>query len=265
MSREERGANKSENENVELIRSKMESLRLEIESMISSDESTSSTEEKLSQMKEFYSDISYALPGYYLRIFKEQISGLEARLNKGGVQKPKFAFKSKITSVPRPQETTPQDKKSETVVREVKRNQKVSMSADQLGKSLTLEDYEDSEITLSGTIETLYLRNLKNCEVNCCVVVSSLFVHQVEDCRIRAVAQQIRVHFATKCRFSVYVLSGMIIEDSHAIEVQALDGDALNNTGDWKSLVGNSPNNWNDVKDFHWIKPTPSPNITYIN
>ena len=243
----------------------MESLRVEIESMISSDESTSSAEEKLNQMKEFYSDISYALPGYYLRIFKEQISGLEARLNRGGVQKPKFAFKSKIASVPRPQEVVPQEKKSETVVKEMKRNQKITMSSDQLGKSLTLEDYEDSEITLNGRVETLYLRNLKNCEVNCCVVASSLFVHQVENCQIRAVAQQIRVHFAKKCRFSVYVLSGMIIEDSNAIQVEALNGHALNNTGDWKSLVANSPNNWNDVKDFHWIKPTPSPNITYIN
>lgn len=126
-----------------------------------------------------------------------------------------------------------------------------------------LKNLENCKIYLKSNLKTLYLDNLKNCQIFSGIVETSIFGENLVDSEIKCIAQQIRIHKTHKCTFFNFVSSNMIIEDCNKLKVFELkvgeeEKEIFEMFG--KSGLSLKKNNWEDIKDFNWIKNTKSPN-----
>jgi hypothetical protein len=243
-------------------------------------------EENIKQVKDLYNDVGYALTNYHLRVFKEMIKGLEDAAkrkieNSDAGKKKGFAFKSKFQF--KSVESRPRDTESGfdltekqlpvadqlTNISETKEKQacKIIIDDKDIRNQYRLSELVDCDIEIKIPLKTLYLHTLKNCRIICGLIDGAIFGDRLENCEISVVAHQIRIHNTLNTIFKVFVSSSMIIEDSNGIQVSELKLSDLNEK-DADEFRGSKffkmQNNWNGVKDFNWIKDTPSPNIKYI-
>ena len=228
-------------------------------------------------MKNFYNDITYCLTNYHLGYFKKLIRELESKLkekynlnnkNKSFAFKSKFKFKTFVK------------KEKKEVVEEEKQAEKIQINTgidtlcNQEGKTILLDDtavkdhyklenITDCTITINSSCKTLYLENIKNSKIVCGVVENSIFGNKIEGSEIYCIAQQIRIHHTYKTSFSTFVTSNMIIEDSSELKIsEYMPKEETAMRLFEESRFKGKVNNWKDVKDFNWIKNTPSPNFT---
>lgn len=239
----------------------------------------------IAQLKEVFNDMAYCMTSFHLRFFKDLIKNLEDQLKKRiEIEKKKtkstFSFQAKFrfTAIKsRPDEALPttsnETEVGETDVFQLQvaetaglTGQKVELGQTDIKDTYRLRDLTDCEVLISGKLKTLYLENLINCRVICGVIEGSLFGNRLQGCRVEAVAHQIRIHNAIGTRFSIFVTSNMIVEDSREVTISPLAKDKL--TSDFgatftESKYAVADNQWRSVKDFNWIRDEPSPNFIY--
>ena len=205
---------------------------------------------------------------------KKKYESTEGGKKKGFAFKSKFQFKS-VSS--RPQETEKEvDLPEKTIVQdealgisETKnlKNQKIVIDGEDIKNQYRLAELTDCEIQILIPLKTLYLHDIKGCTIKCGIVDGAVFGDLIEKSRIDIIAHQIRIHKSTATSFNIFVASAMIIEDCSDITVSEIRQSELSHPIAQRlqqSKFANAPNNWHSVKDFNWIKDSPSPNIKYV-
>lgn len=240
----------------------------------------------IAQLKEVFNDMAYCMTSFHLRFFKDLIKNLEEQLKKRiEIDKKKtkstFSFQAKFrfTSIKsRPEESqspapldtpTEQPDAFQLQVAETAgvSGQKIDLTQADIKDTYRLRDLTDCEVRIAGKLKTLYLENLVRCRVVCGIIEGSLFGNRLQESQVEAVAHQIRIHNAVATRFSIFVTSNMIIEDSREVVIAPLAKEKL--TADFgktfeESKYASADNQWRSVKDFNWIRDEPSPNFTYL-
>lgn len=225
--------------------------------------------EMVAAAKDFYNTRSYCLPSYYLKLYKDQLTDLEAKLKhrRGQNSQPvSFKFKRRVqksADPPSDQQHAPL-KHPETSQQDVKADQSFVYGTNDVSESLKISDMVRCRVEVPVKTKNVYLRNLTDCSVVTGLVEGSLFCFNLKNCHVQAISQQIRVHDSADTTFETFVLSSMIIEDCSQISVAELKEEAL------VTLVGSEQvrdrtNNWRSVQDFNWIKPGQSPNFKLLN
>ena len=190
------------------------------------------------------------------------------------IEKGKYSFESKFKfktlyinlaqKTEKKQETEKPQKKFNFEISNTSnlKNQKITLDSQTVKDHYKLKNLENCEIYIKSNLKTLYLDNLKNCKIFSGVVETSIFGEHLENSEIKCIAQQIRIHKTHNCKFFNFVSSNMIIEDCQGLKVYELliekEGEEIVGIFE-KSGLKEKINNWEDIKDFNWIKNTKSP------
>lgn len=128
------------------------------------------------------------------------------------------------------------------------------------GRPVLLSQLSNCTITVDESVPLATLSELKGCTIRLSAVCAALFVSQCSDCVIEASCRQLRVHTTHDTRFSLWVSSTPIIEDSNGLLFSQRD--PHNRTFDSSSLNEvQVENQWDRVQDFSWLrKDRPSSN-----
>merc|ERR1712166_1241720 len=134
-------------------------------------------------------------------------------------------------------------------------------------QDLNIANCRDCVITIRGVVGAMYISNVVNCSLWIGPVGAGMLVEKAEQCKFFVSAHQLRIHNALQTDFYCLTNSPPIIEHCKELRfapnVMAYDGlDAdLETTGISRSA---SADNWNDVKDFDWLRQQHSPNWSAI-
>jgi len=134
-------------------------------------------------------------------------------------------------------------------------------------QDLNIANCRDCTITIRGVVGAMYISNVVNCSLWIGPVGAGMLVEKAEQCKFFVSAHQLRIHNALQTDFYCLTNSPPIIEHCKEVRfapyVMAYDGlDAdLETTGISRSA---SADNWNDVKDFDWLRQQHSPNWSAI-
>mmetsp|Transcript_10876 Transcript_10876/g.27425 ORF Transcript_10876/g.27425 Transcript_10876/m.27425 type:complete len:378 (-) Transcript_10876:798-1931(-) len=114
-------------------------------------------------------------------------------------------------------------------------------------------------------LAVLRLVNLTNCKVYCGPVDGSLYLEGARACVVMAAAHQVRIHKAVNVDFYVRSRSYPIIEKCsdvrfapYGFSYEGLEARLQ------EAKLGEENDLWADVKDFGWLKSTPSPNWSIL-
>merc|ERR1711907_40684 len=131
------------------------------------------------------------------------------------------------------------------------------------GKDFNIKSCKDSTIIIQGKIGALYVSNCTGCTIVTGPVGAGCHVEVADKCRFYVAAHQLRIHTATNTDFYCQTRSPPIIEHSttlrfapYAIEYPNLQQELQESD---LALV-DCEGNWNDVKDFDWLRQQHSPN-----
>jgi len=133
-------------------------------------------------------------------------------------------------------------------------------------EKVTSDDIEigsskDCTFYVLAKVAVLRLVNLTNCRVFCGPVEGSLYLEEARDSLVMAAAHQVRLHKANKVDFYLRSRSYPIIEKCsevrfapYSFRYDGLEAELERTRLDEENEL------WTDVKDFGWLKSTPSPN-----
>ena len=146
-------------------------------------------------------------------------------------------------------------------------SQTLIKSAEEIQKQdVLLTHLTNCKVRLFGAPSTLHIKHVRDCEILCGPVSSSIFVDHCTNCVLVFPCQQLRTHNTTDTEVYLHVTSRAIIEDCQRVRFApfswsypGLDSDFL------VSGLDQNRNNWTQVDDFNWLATsTPSPNWTVI-
>merc|ERR1712166_635869 len=134
-------------------------------------------------------------------------------------------------------------------------------------QDLNIANCRDCVITIRVVVGAMYISNVVNCSLWIGPVGAGMLVEKAEQCKFFVSAHQLRIHNALQTDFYCLTNSPPIIEHCkelrfapNAMAYDGLDAD-LETTGISRSA---SADNWNDVKDFDWLRQQHSPNWSAI-
>lgn len=121
---------------------------------------------------------------------------------------------------------------------------------------------------LTAKMAVLRLVNLKDCKVFCGPVKGSLYLEGAADSVVMAAAHQVRIHKATNVDFYLRTRSYPIIEKCADVKFAPylfqFGGEGASKDALLEAKLEEENDLWSDVKDFGWLKSTPSPNWTIL-
>jgi len=130
------------------------------------------------------------------------------------------------------------------------------------GKDLNIANCKDCVITIRGVVGAMYINNVVNCTLWIGPVGAGMLVEKAEQCKFFVASHQLRIHNAKQTDFFCLTNSPPIIEHSdelrfapNATTYAGFDED-LEVCGIRRS---DSAGNWNEVKDFDWLRQQHSP------
>jgi len=222
------------------------------------------------------------LPAYDQRLCGQTVKDLEAGVDKlrHKVPKTRFAFKKKQSVAETVAATAAPERASVAI----------AATAEQSGLALALPSFEASQkkdayikisdlgpaslssshdVTLSDLdacavdlldqdVTAIYARGLKRCVVVAGLVAGSVRMEDCVDCVVAVGCHQFRMERCRSTDVHLHVTSLPVIEESREVRFAAYP----------MSLNGSFPNQMShhdDVKDFSWIKATPSPNWSRLD
>ena len=149
---------------------------------------------------------------------------------------------------------------------ELKENQVISITQeDATSDDIEICNATDCTFYLVTKLAVLRLVNLNNCKVFCGPVDGSLYLEGAKDSVVMAAAHQVRIHKSFQVDFYLRSRSYPIIEkcsDVHfapySFKYEGLDEHLVN------AKLEEENDLWSDVKDFGWLKSTPSPNWSIL-
>lgn len=250
---------------------------------------------KIQQLQKFLNDSVVFLPQYELRQAQASLQTLQSTLAEKRDQvlpKKKFAFRSRVTATHEAQDipvSTPssQCSKSESDRQSIESggpNVAGNISAQQCGlanadsqvltmgaeeirqRDVLLTHLSNCKVRLLGTPSTLHIKHIRNSEILCGPVSSSIFVDHVSGCTFAFPCQQLRTHNTTDTQVYLHVTSRAIIEDCSGVSFAPFNWSYPGIDADFEvSGLDRGRNNWTLVDDFNWLAAdTPSPNWTLI-
>ena len=228
---------------------------------------------------------SYLLLPFDLRQATETIQDLRRHLASSTAsqqpQKTRFSFSRKYsTNVPNKKERK-EDIKDESIHRDQINvsddNSKVGGTCfsglekekvffEAHDEDVKLQDLKGCKVVLKGILGAVFLHNLIDCIVITGPVRGAAHVEGIERCKLYIAAHQVRIHSAQNSDFYLAVKSDPIIEYSTGLQFAPypLSYEGINS--DFKEAGLSSicdqeaSGEWGRVKDFGWIRMTPSPN-----
>lgn len=237
----------------------------------------------ISDLEKLVAENSYCLPSYEIRASLKTISDLRQNLDTLTahiVPKKKFSFKNKpvkkethiinqdtecnTVSLPELKKTSLpvrdspgfRDKQSQVLVKNFK--------GSEIGE-FTISGLDSCEVKLVGSVNALFINQLKNCKVYVGPVMGSILIEEVENCLLVLASHQIRIHFAKRSDFYLRVRSRPIIEDSnevrfapYCLKYKGIEAD-LEVAG-----LNEETGNWANVDDFKWLRAVQSPNWSVL-
>eukprot|EP00658_Telonema_sp_P-2_P044700 TRINITY_DN3259_c0_g1_i4.p1 TRINITY_DN3259_c0_g1~~TRINITY_DN3259_c0_g1_i4.p1 ORF type:complete len:373 (-),score=102.19 TRINITY_DN3259_c0_g1_i4:244-1362(-) len=131
------------------------------------------------------------------------------------------------------------------------------------GKDYTIKNCTDCTIIIQGLIGAVYMTNLKRCVILTGPIGAGCHVEQADECKFYIAAHQLRIHTTTATDFYSQTRSPPIIEHSKQLRFAPY---SLEYPGLPKQIVEadlrleDCEGNWNEVKDFDWLRQQHSPN-----
>lgn len=225
-------------------------------------------------LKEYVSNCNYAMTSFDRFTYKEQLEKLDKQMteirNKLAPPK-KFAFSKKNFKKEEPAQANEVNKAGVQIPTgnfgeiggvENKSGEVVRLTQDQLTTTMKLVNLKDCEIYLEGHLGTLYIKEVQKCKIYTGPIRGSAFVDTVNGCDIQLCAQQIRIHNTHSTDFRTYVISDIIIEDCKDLHFAKYNWSYANLAQDMEiTTFKEKQNNWNVVKDFNWLKQEASPHF----
>lgn len=235
--------------------------------------------DSFTELKTYFINTSYSLTPYDRRLYSEQLDKLEKSLHETKEKtqpRKKFAFSKKIekkketevketVAAPAQQETEQKDSLSLIKGIENKSNENLTLTQTDLEPIFKLQNLENCQINLNGTMKTLYLKNLKGCTINIGVIEGPCFIDGPIDCNLQIVAHQIRIHNSKNTTFKIFATSKPIIE--HCSQLKFGQYDYKYDTFDQNladAKLQGKENLWDQVQDFNWHKQEKSPNFDLL-
>ncbi|XP_073684835.1 tubulin-specific chaperone C [Garra rufa] len=242
---------------------------------------------KFQQLQKFLNDSIMFLTQYEIRQAQASLQKIQSSLGEKRdevLPKKKFAFRARNTGASKPpassQQTT--DKSASDVAATVvvdaavfvdqcgfsnADNQVLIKQAEEIQQGdVLLTHLTNCKVRLYGCPSTLHIKNIRNCEILCGPVSSSVFVDQCTDSTLVFPCQQLRTHNTTATQIYLHVTSRAIIEDCNGVRFAPFTW-TYPGIHDHFKIAGLDPNrnNWTDVDDFNWLAAgTHSPNWTVI-
>ena len=101
----------------------------------------------------------------------------------------------------------------------------------------------------------MFLKELKNCTINCALSKSTVFVDNCTDCIFQLNCHQLRIHNTVNTTFYIFVTSKAIIEDCNNVIFTPYTFEYPNLKQDLKDFEReNEHNYWKEIQDFNWLK-----------
>ncbi len=234
--------------------------------------------ERIYELRQFYNEIAYCLTPYHMEYFQKLIKKtyikLQSKQLDGNQNKYSFRtkFKFKTLHLNKTQnniEKQKVDEKSKKLSFQLESTKNVEdkeivLSQAKVKDHYKLENLKNCKVRIEAVLKTLYLENIENCEIYTGIVETSIFGQNISQSKISCIAQQIRIHKSSSTEFNIFVTSNMILEDSKDISVRQLAPTQIPTENFNRTFFADRRNNWKQVKDFNWIKHTPSPNFKLI-
>ncbi|KAJ8365408.1 hypothetical protein SKAU_G00142390 [Synaphobranchus kaupii] len=245
---------------------------------------------RIQQLQKFLNDSTVFLTQYELRQAQASLQKLQCGLEEKRdefIPKKKFAFRSRniganMSKVIKPIRDQPASSDSGSsdgnlgVVSVVyaeqcgfsnAHSQVLTKEADEIQqRDVLLSHLTNCKVRLLGSPSTLHIKHVRDSEILCGPVSSSVFVDQCTGCTLAVPCQQLRTHNTTDTQVYLHVTSRAIIEDCTGVGFAPFTWSYDGIDADFK-LAGLDfeRNNWNQVDDFNWLAAgTPSPNWTVI-
>ncbi|EUC39379.1 hypothetical protein COCCADRAFT_80954 [Bipolaris zeicola 26-R-13] len=225
-------------------------------------------------------DASSYLPAYDQRTYSETIKSLSEKLQtiRNAFDPPKkFSFKNKrkeakvsssisapakepaSTLTPPPpsqqQDDTPSDlthKSSTRITLASTPSPKTSPTVSHLANCIV-------NLTTSKTLfATLYLRNIKNSLILCGHVAGPIHITHVTNSVLVMSCRQFRMHDSKNVDIYLHSASRPIFEDCEGLRFAPLPRCYVT------PQISESPNLWDQIDDFKWLKAEPSPHFSII-
>lgn len=183
--------------------------------------------DSLADIREYYTQVSFSLNTYNQWTFKKKINTLENAIQKLGKKIPRTKFRFRRRK--KKQEEVSEKEKLEKQKKEKQKHKAIvdSMKGlqDKKGEEITIKreetlaagnfkliDLEGCTIRLEGSLNLLFMKNIKNCTIFSCPVSNSIMIHEANNCTINIVGHQIRIHDSYDTTFNVFTTSRLIIE-----------------------------------------------------
>ncbi|XP_036403207.1 tubulin-specific chaperone C-like [Megalops cyprinoides] len=133
-------------------------------------------------------------------------------------------------------------------------------------RDVLLTHLSNCKVRLLGCPSTLHIKHVRNSQILCGPVSSSVFVDQVSGCNLAFPCQQLRTHNTTDTDVYLHVTSRAIIEDCSRVRFAPFSWSYPGMDTDFEvSGLDRDRNNWSLIDDFNWLAAdTPSPNWTLI-
>ncbi|KAK1793740.1 hypothetical protein P4O66_001474 [Electrophorus voltai] len=242
---------------------------------------------KTQQLQKFLNDSVMFLTQYELRQAQASLQKLQGSVVERRAEvmpKKKFAFRSRTARTSQPSASMPVGDKDKTTYFVGNAAVHVRASAEQCGfsnvdsqvlikrseeiqqRDVLLSHLADCKVILYGSPNTLHIKNVRDCQILCGPVSSSVFVDECTGCTLVFACQQLRTHNTTATQVYLHVTSRAIIEDCHGVSFAPFNWTYQGMDNDFR-VSGLDPkrNNWSQVDDFNWLASgTPSPNWTVI-
>ncbi|KAK9845783.1 hypothetical protein WJX81_002252 [Elliptochloris bilobata] len=141
----------------------------------------------------------------------------------------------------------------------------VRTAAQLAGGTFAAEGLDCCTLWLAGPLAALRLAGLRGCRVFAGPVAGATFVDDAAGCTLALASRQVRLHRVNDCAAYLRVASHPILEHCSGMSVAPC---ALEYPGSAQHLaaaaLGVDSGLWRDVRDFCWLRATPSPNWRVI-
>lgn len=135
-------------------------------------------------------------------------------------------------------------------------------------RDIALTKLSKCVVTIRGCINTVYVRDLTECNVEIQLACRAITVANCRDCNFRLICQQLRIDTTFRCNFELYTSVASMLESSKNLTFKRLvldDSDSslrdLLESANFSILE----NNWKKIDDFDWLSPNqPSDNYSVI-
>jgi flagellar biosynthesis/type III secretory pathway chaperone len=232
----------------------------------------------LNQLQQSLNTHIHLLKSYDVKQAQEKLKQLETNIEQSRNEKlkgKKFSFSSRTkkntitTSTTTTSTPPPSDQSSIVNIKAAKTFSGVkdlNITNIDNDEDLLITDCNDTSITMHCIAGAVYFKNLHNCTVTLGPVKSSVFVQNCDKCVFTFGARQIRIHTSQDCTFFIYTKSNPIIEHCSKIQFGVYNAQYNGVKEQFDSVNFDLENNtlWKEVKDFNWMKSTPSPNWSIV-